>query len=65
MIQNLWDQQVKTIISIKIGDADTDSYKHEPMSALLHWRESIKKTNHGKYCNNQLKYFSLFVISIY
>ena len=28
MIQGLWYQQVEAIIGVKIGDADTDSYKY-------------------------------------
>ena len=37
MIQCLWDIQVKEIIDVKLGDADTDSYKYEPTAALVAW----------------------------
>ena len=37
MIRGLWDLQADAIIDIKLGDADTDSYKYEPMAALLAW----------------------------
>ena len=35
MVQGLWDLQVDDIIDVKLGDANTDSYKYEPMEALL------------------------------
>ena len=35
MVRGLWDRQVDAIIDVKIGDADADSYKYEPMTALL------------------------------
>ena len=35
MIQGLWDRKVKAIIDVKIGNANADSYKYEPIIALL------------------------------
>ena len=35
MVQGLWDLQVDDIIDVKLGDANADSYKYEPMAALL------------------------------
>ena len=35
MVQGLWYRQVYAIVDVKLGDADTDSYKYEPMEALL------------------------------
>ena len=35
MIQGLWDCQVEAIIDVKLSGADADSYKYEPMAALL------------------------------
>ena len=35
MVQDLWDHQVNAIIDVKLGDADADTYKYEPMAALL------------------------------
>ena len=64
MILGLWDQQVKAIIEVKLGEADAGYYKYEPMAALLAWWETIKKYNHGNHCNNQRKHFSLFVLSV-
>ena len=61
MIRGLWDLQVESIIDVKLGNADTDSYKYEPMAALLDWWETINKYKHGKYCNDQNKHFSPFV----
>ena len=64
MIQGLWDLQVKSIIEFKLGDTEADSYKYEPMSALLARWEMIKTDNHGKHCHNQRKKFSPFVLSV-
>ena len=43
MTQGLWDRQAETIIGIKLGNSDADSYKYKPMATLLAWRETIKK----------------------
>ena len=64
MVRGLWDRQVDTIIDVKIGDADADSYKYEPMAALLSRWETIKKDKHGKHCHDQWKHFSPFVLSL-
>ena len=47
MIQGLWDRQVDAIIDVKLGDADADMYKYEPMTSLLSRWEKIKKDKHG------------------
>ena len=65
MIQILWDKQAEFIIDVKLGNADADSYKYEPMAALLDWWETIKKDKHGKKCNDQWKKISMFVLSFY
>ena len=49
----MWDRQVNAIIDIKLGDADADSYKYEPMTALLDRWETIKNDKHGKHCHYQ------------
>ena len=64
MVQGLWDRQVDAIIDIKLGDADTDSYKYEPMEVLLSRQETIKKDKHGKICHDQRKFVLPFVISV-
>ena len=64
MVQGLWDPQVDAIIDVKIGDADADTYKYEPMTALLARCEKIKKDKHGEHCHNQWKHFSPFVLSV-
>ena len=56
MIRGLWDRQAEAIVDIKIGDADTDSYKYETV-ALLAWWETKK---HSKHCHNQRKIFPEF-----
>ena len=35
IIRGLWDHQVDVIIDVKLGDADADTYKYDPMSSLL------------------------------
>ena len=64
MIRCLLDCQVDAIIDIKLGDNDADTYKYEPMIALLARSENIKKDKHGKHCNDQRKHFSPFVLSV-
>ena len=64
MIWGLWDRQVNTIIDIKLGDADADTYKYNLMTSLLARWENIKKDKHGKHCKNQRKHFSPFVLSV-
>ena len=64
MILGLWDQQVKAIIEVKLGEADAGYYKYEPMAALLAWWEMIKKDKHGKQCHDQQKHFLPFVLSV-
>ena len=64
MVQYLWDRQVAAIIDVKHGDTDADSYKYEPMTALLARWETTKKDKHGKYCHDQRKHFSPFVFSV-
>ena len=63
-ILGLWDFQVNAIIDFKLGDADADMCKYEPILSLLARWEKIKKDKHGKQCNNPRKYFSPFVISV-
>ena len=43
MIPGLWYRQVNAIIGVKLGDADADTYKYEPMTVLLSRWEKIKK----------------------
>ena len=56
--------QVEAIIDVKLGDADADSYKYEPMSALLALWETTKKYKHGKHCHYQRKEISPFVLFV-
>ena len=55
MIRGLWDCQANAITDVKLGDTDADTYKYEPMTALLARWEKIKKNKHGKHCHNQRK----------
>ena len=64
MVQDLWDFQVKAIIDVKIGDADEDSYKYEPIAALLSRLETIKMDKHSKHFHDQGKKNSPFILSV-
>ena len=55
MIQSLWDRKANAIIDVKLGDTDADTYKYEPMKALLVTWENIKRYKHGKHCRDQRK----------
>ena len=63
MVEGLWDRQVDAITDVKIGDADTDSYKYESMAALLARWEIIKKDKRGKHCHDQQKQIALCSLS--
>ena len=64
MIRGLWDQQADAIIDVKIRDYDADSYKYEPIVALMDRWETINKDKHGKHCNDQRIVFPrLFFLS--
>ena len=52
------------IINVKLGDADAETYKYEPMASLLTRWKKIKKDKHSKHCQHQRKYFSPFVLSV-
>ena len=64
MIWGLWDQQLEATIDVKLSDADADSYKYEPMGALLARWETIKNDKHGKHCHNKQKHFLFFSLSV-
>ena len=63
MVRGLWDSQVDAIIDVKLGDADADTYKYEPMTAILTRWENTKKEKHGKLYHDERKLFSPFVLS--
>ena len=64
VIQGLWSGQVEAIIDVIIGDSGVDSYKYEPMEALLFCWKTIENYKHGKNCNEQRKHFFSFVLSV-
>ena len=64
MILGLWDRQAEAVIDIKISEADTYSYRFEPMEALLDWWNKTKKDKHSKHCHYQQKCLFLFLISV-
>ena len=37
MIRGLWGQKSEAIINVKLGNADMDSYKFDPMATLQAW----------------------------
>ena len=57
MIQGLWDCQFDATIDVKLGDADADTYKYEPMTSLLARWENINKDKHDKHFHDQRKQF--------
>ena len=61
MIRVLWDLQVNTIIYVKLGDSDADTYKYETMTSLLSRWENTNKDKRGKHCNDQRKRFRRFL----
>ena len=64
MIQGLWDCKFDTSIDVKLGDADADTYKYEPMNIFVCRWEKIKKDKHSKHCQNQQNHFFSFFISV-
>ena len=64
IIWGLWDQQANSIIGVKLGNPDADSYRFGPMKALLARRENIKNYKHSKHWHDQQKRFSPFVIYV-
>ena len=64
MIQGLRDRQVNVVINVKLGDTDADTYRYEPMIALLSRWEKINKDKHSKHCHDQRKHISPFVFSV-
>ena len=63
-IRGLWDRQTYAIIDVKLGDADTDTYRFESTKNLLAQWEKMKKDNHNKHCHEQRKHFYLFVLYV-
>ena len=43
----LWDRQTNTIIDVKLGNTDADTYRFEPMVTIVAWWEKIKKDKDG------------------
>ena len=63
-IQGLWDRQVESLIYVKLGDDDVDTYKYEAMTSLLARWENIKKDKHCNQCHDQRKHFPPFFLSV-
>ena len=63
-IQDLLDRQFESIIDFKLGEADADSSKYEPMTTLLARWETIKKDKNSNHCHYQHNFFSPFVLSV-
>ena len=64
IIRVLWYRQFDAIIDVKLGDADADTYKYEPIKSLMARLVNINNDKQGKHCNDQRKHFSLFVLSV-
>ena len=63
LIRGLWENQTDTIINVRFGDADTDTYKYEPMDKLLDHPEKENKDKQSKNCHEQRKKFSDCLLS--
>ena len=63
MVRGLWGRQFDAIIDVKLGDADADSYKYEPMTSLLARWKTIKKNKHNKNCHEQQKKIAVCSLS--
>ena len=57
MIKALWDRQADAIIDAKIGNTDADSFRYQPMAALLDLWEKIKQDKHGKHFHDKWRFF--------
>ena len=64
MIQVLWDRHTDSIIDVKLGNADADSYIFEPMVVLLAQWEKINKDKQGKNWHYKQKQIYLFISSV-
>ena len=42
-IRGIWDRQTNATIDVKLGDADADIYRFEPMEKLLDWWEKPRR----------------------
>ena len=60
IIRCLLDLQINAVIDVKLGDADADTYKYDPMASLLARWEKIKKDKNGQHFHNQRKYPPVF-----
>ena len=57
LIWGLCGRHTGTIIDIKLGNDDADTYMFEPMVTLLEWWEKTKTYNHGNHYHKQQKHF--------
>ena len=64
LIRGVWNRQTNAIIYVKLGDADANTYRFEPMVTLMARWEKMKKDKHGKHCHEQRKHFSPFALSV-
>ena len=55
MILVLWGQHTDVIIYVKLGNADADTYRFEPMDKILDCWKKMKKGKHGSHYHEQQK----------
>ena len=53
-----------TIVDVRFGDSDLDTYKYEPMDNLLDCREKENRDKRVKHCHEQRRHFSPFFLSV-
>ena len=56
LIRGLWESHINTIVGVRFGDADADTYIKEVMDTLLpRWRK-MKKDKHRRHCHEKFKH---------
>ena len=64
LIRGLWDRHIDAIIDVKLGNADTDTYRFALMVTLMDIWDKMKKYKHERHCHKQHKPFSMFLLSV-
>ena len=57
LVRGLWESQTYSIINVRFGDTDADTYNKDPMDNLLDSCYKWNKDKHGKHFHNQCKLF--------
>ena len=63
--RGLWDIQTDSIIDVRFGDADVETYKTEGMDTLLPRWDNINKDKQSRSSSRWDFHFHSYVITIY